>query len=137
MDLYGQYDCSERSREISGWIVLLGVFLEVFETIAELKRHPMSVDFRPTWMDETTFGRFIPAQKPTWQKWLAFLGWLVLFAGLFGESFFANRSRQDELLIRSSAERQIEALKKRTSRTEITREVIPACHAAPSVARQC
>ena len=111
MDLYAQYDSFERWREIWGWFVLVGVFLEVFETIAELKRTPDMVDFGPTYTDESIYGRLKEGHKPTSQKWLVFIGWLVLFCALFGENLCANRSREIEVQIRSSSGDQIELLK--------------------------
>jgi hypothetical protein len=66
-------------------LVILGVFLEGTESFAEIKRKPAQ------WVHDeepALHGRFVPEAKPTWQKILAFIGWIILLLGLVGEAVF-------------------------------------------------
>jgi hypothetical protein len=111
MDLISQYDCFERLREFSGYAVILGVALEVAETIKDVIPTRDEVEWSNPLAEASDGSRLIPGQKAPWQKWFSFGGWVILFFGLIFESHFERKSREVDLQIRSTSEQQIEALK--------------------------
>ena len=77
--------------------VIVGVFLEVFESLKELKRTPERVEFDDVlYKGSHVYGTHIPESKPIWQKRVAFLGWVLLFFGLIAELFFSEKLRVAE-----------------------------------------
>jgi hypothetical protein len=77
------------------WAVFAGVFLEVFDTLRELKRVSPQVRFTGNAFPQhdTVYGRLVPGKKPVLSQWIALFGWLVLFIGLIGESVSGGRLR--------------------------------------------
>jgi hypothetical protein len=69
------------------WSVIIGVVLEVSETVHDLSKKQGTWIQLPDPAQHETPGTqlYVPAEKPPWQKWLSFVGWGILCAGLIGE----------------------------------------------------